>query len=102
MATRNRGRLISRTVKIAATKVLTARNSLYNLGLIDLDSCAWAKSLFKRMGLTKRMSTTGKTEITVRAKKDAELLFMYDVVALVEENNIYPNLIMNLDQTPSK
>ena len=102
MATRNRGRLVSRTIKIATTKALTARNPQYNLGHIDLDSCALAKSLFKRMGLTKRMSTTGKIEITARAKEDDELLFMYEIVALVEENNIYPNLIMNLDQTPSK
>ena len=82
MATRNRGRLVSRTIKIATTKALTARNPHYNLGHIDLDSCALAKSLFKRMGVTKRMSTTGKIEITVRAKKDDELLFMYEIVDL--------------------
>ena len=102
MATRNSNGLVSRTIAIAAAKALLARKPQYNLNHIDLASSAWAKRLFKGMGLAKRMSTTAKTEMPVRAKTEAELLFMHEIVELVEEHNIPPNLKMNLDQTPSK
>ena len=48
------------------------------------------------------MHTKGKIEIPAGARKEAELLFMHEIAALVEKQNIPPNLIMNLDQTPSK
>lgn len=102
MAIHNRGGVVSRTLTIAVAKSLTANNPKYNLGDIDLESSACAKSLLKRIGLTKQMSTTDKIEITAGAKKEAELLFMQRIVTLVEERNIPPNLVMNLDQTLSK
>ena len=48
------------------------------------------------------MKTTGKVEIPEGAKQEAELLYLHNIVTLVEEHNIPPNLILNLDQTPSK
>ena len=99
MATRIRGELVSTTITIAAAKALIPCNPQYNLGNVVLDSSAWPKSPFKRMGLTKRMSTTRKIEIPAGAKKQVELLFMQESVALVEERNIPSNLIMNLEQT---
>ena len=45
------------------------------------------------------MKTTGKVEIPERAKQEAELLYLHNIVTLVEENNIPHNLIFNLDQT---
>ena len=46
------------------------------------------------------MKTTGKVEIPERAKQEAELLYLHNIVTLVEEHNIPQNLILNLDQTP--
>ena len=44
------------------------------------------------MGLAKRISATGKIEIPAEAKKEAELLFMHEIVSLVKEQNIRLNL----------
>ena len=81
---------------------MIARNPQLNLGHIDLDSSSWAKSLFKRMGFVKRMKTTGKVEIPEGAMKEAQLLYLHDIMSLVEEHNIPDSLVMNLDQTPLK
>ena len=48
------------------------------------------------------MKTTGKVEILEGVKQEAELLYLYNIVTLVEEHNIPQNLILNLDQTPLK
>ena len=36
------------------------------------------------------------------AKREAELIFLHDVVRKIEDNNIPASLVLNLDQTPSK
>ena len=99
---RSRGGPISTIVAVTVAKVLISRNPELELQHIDLDSSSWAKSLFKRMGFVRRMKTTGKPEIPPGAKKEAELLYLHDIVAYIEEYNISPNLVMNLDQTPLK
>ena len=98
LATRSKGRLISSAIAIA----LIARYPEYNLGHIDLDSSSWAKSLFKRMGFVKRMSTTGKVEIREGAKYKAQLVYLHNIVAIAEEHKVPSCLILNLEQTPSK
>ena len=61
-----------------------------------------AKTLVKTMGFAKRAATTGRPDIPEGAKKKAEIIFLHQIVELVEENNIRPSLIMNSDQTPLK
>ena len=46
------------------------------------------------------MKTTGEVEILEGARKEAELMYLHNIVAIVEENKIPQNLIMNLDQAP--
>ena len=101
-AYRSRGGPVNSIIVVSIAKVLIARNPQLNLEHIDLDSSSWTKSLFKRMGLARRMKTTGKVEIPEGAKKEAELLYLHNIVAIVEEHEIPPDLIMNLDQTPLK
>ena len=48
------------------------------------------------------MKTTGKVEIPEGARKEAELMYLHNIVAIVEENKIPQILVMNLDQTPLK
>ena len=67
-----------------------------------MDSSHWAQSLFQRMDFKKRMRTTGKVEILEGARKEAELLYLHNIVTIVEKYEIPHSLIMNLDQTPLK
>ena len=101
-AYRSRGGPVNSLIAVSIAKVLITGNPQLNLGHLDLDSSSWAKSLFKRMGFTRRMKTTGKVEIPEGAKQEAELLFLHNIVTLIEEHNIPESLVMNLDQTPLK
>ena len=48
------------------------------------------------------MRTTGKVEIPEGARKEVELLYLHNIVMIVEKYEIPHSLIMNLDQTPLK
>ena len=48
------------------------------------------------------MQATGKVEIPEGARKEAELLYLQNIVTIVEKYEIPHSLIMNLDQTPLK
>ena len=102
LSLRRTGGLVSSTIAISAAKALIARNLQYNLSHIDLDSSYWAQSLFWRMGFKKRMRTTGKVEIPEGAGKEAELLYLHNIVTIVEKNEILHSSIMNSDQPPLK
>ena len=54
------------------------------------------------MGVKKRMRTAGKVEIPEGARKEAELLYLHNIVTIVEKYEIPHSLIMTLDQTPLK
>ena len=84
---RSRGGPFNSVIAVSIAKVLIARNPQLNLDHIDLDSSSWAKSLFQRMGFTRRMKTTGKVEIPEGAKQEAQLLYLHNIVTLVEEHN---------------
>lgn len=62
----------------------------------------WAQSFFHRMGFKKRSATTGKVIIPEGARKEAEILYLYDIVTKIENYRIPSELVFNLDQTPSK
>ena len=102
LALRSRGGLITSVVVVSVSKALIARNPHLMLDHIDLDSSSCEKNLFRRMGFKKRMKTTGKIEIPNGAKKDAQLLYLHDIVSLVDNHKIPDNLIFNLDQTKLK
>ena len=75
---------------------------LQAVGNIDLESTAWAPSLFKRMGYVKRRKTSSKLEIPDAARKEIEFLFYHEIDTYVEKFKITPFIILNLDQTPLK
>ena len=101
LALRSRG-LITSVIAAYVAKALIARNLHLMLDHIDLDASSWAKSLFCRMGFNKCMKTAGKIEIPDGAKKEAQLLYLHDIVSLVDDHNIPDILILNLDQTKLK
>ena len=75
---RKKGSVVNTVVvAVATTKelILTViSDDDEDLKLIDLESKAWAKSLFKQMGFCKREATTLKAEIPVLAKREAKFL----------------------------
>ena len=89
---------ISQKKAKATAKALTERSDLEHLKELDLENSSWTKSLLKRMDFVKRAATTGRSNITKGAKKEAEILFLHQVNDLAEENNIPTSLIMNSDQ----
>ena len=48
------------------------------------------------------MRTTGEVEIPEGARKEAESLYLHNIVTTVDKYEIPHSLIMNLDQTPLK
>ena len=100
LAASNRGAVITRASAVSAGKALL--NKYPNIvGRIDLDSSAWARSLFQRMGFVRRRLTSTKVDIPDKARKEIEYQFHYDIVSKVERHKIPESLIINLDQTPS-
>ena len=67
-----------------------------------MNSSRWVKSLFARMNFVKRKKTSSKVDIPDKACKEIEFLFLHEIVTKVEKNNIPPELILNIDQTPLK
>ena len=54
------------------------------------------------MGFKRRTATTGKLAIPQGARKEAELIYLHEIVSVVEKHSIPSSLVVNLDQTPSK
>ena len=50
----------------------------------------------------KRMSTASKADIPEGERPKSELLYLHEIVSLVEELNMPSRLLMNLDQTNFK
>ena len=101
-ALRQKGGVVNTVVAIATAKALIERSKDEHLKLIDLESCYWAESLFRRMGFVKRASTTSRPEIPYGSRKEAELIFHHDIAYKVEKFQIPELLIININQTPSK
>ena len=72
-----KGGVVNTVVAVATTKVLMFRmisDDDEDLKLIDIESTAWAKSLFKHMGFGKGAATTSKAEIPELAGREVKLL----------------------------
>ena len=54
------------------------------------------------MGFVRRLGTTVKVSIPDSIKKELEKSYLHGIVKKVEDNDIPPSLVLNLDQTPSK
>ena len=60
------------------------------------------QSLFRHMGFVRRFATTGKLELSEGVKREAELLYINDIMNLIETHNIPKSMVLNLHQTPLK
>ena len=54
------------------------------------------------MSFVRRLGTTGKVPIPDSLKKELQKSYLYGIVKKIEDNDIPPSLVVNVDQTPSK
>lgn len=87
---------------MSVAEALIKHHPEMQLDHIDISGSNWAQSLFRRMGFVKRFGTTGKVPIPEALRKELETSYLHDIVRKIEDNNILPSLVLNLDQTPSK
>ena len=83
---RKKGGVVNTVIAAASTKELMLTmisDDDEDLKLIDIESAAWVKSLFKQMGFCKGAATTSKAEIPELPKLEAKLLWQYQVANLV-------------------
>ena len=60
----------------------------------------WAKSLFRRMGFTKRAATTGKLNLPKLFVDEKSFTFLNDIAMHAQQSAIPSTMILNWDQTP--
>ena len=101
-ALRKKGGVVNAVVARSVAKALVKSSGKKDLEVLDLDGRWWIQSLFRRMGFVRRAATTSKVEIPEGAKKEAEMVYLYKIVSMVEKYQIPKSMILNLDQTPLK
>ena len=62
----------------------------------------WIQSLYARMNMSRRMVTTSRPIVTRALWNEVRDQFLNEIVAAVALHNIPDELIINVDQTPSK
>ena len=97
-ATRYKRGIVNSLVAIVTAKGLLKRYPGLEKENLKIER-SWAQSLLRRMGFVRRIKTTGKVHIPVRAQKEAELKFLHQIVNQVEKYQIPPSLIIDFDQT---
>ena len=63
---------------------------------------SWLQSLYQRMNLTRRIVTMSRPAITKATWLEVKATFLHDIVSAIVEDEIPDELILNVDQTPSK
>ena len=62
----------------------------------------WVQSLYKRMNFTRRIVTTSRPIVTKSLWIETRTQFLHDIAHAVANYDIPNELIINVDQTPSK
>ena len=62
----------------------------------------WAYSLLERMNFVKRKATTAKSKYMIDNFKQVKKQFLNDVTAIIQMEEIHPELVLNFDQTGIK
>ena len=62
----------------------------------------WLYSLYKKMNFVRRTVTVSRPVVTVALRIEIRTLFLHDIWTLVQTYNIPDELIINVDQIPSK
>ena len=98
---RYRGGRTTFSVAVAVAKALVQKSDDDGLKILQFGKHL-AQIRFRRMGFKNIAATTGKVIIPEGARKEAELMYLHDIVIKIETHNIPPQLAFNMGQTPSK
>ena len=98
---RSRGAVINTSIAIATANGFIEHSNDKSLKHLSLER-PWAQSLFPRMGYVRRFPTTGKVKLPQGVKREAELLYIHNILNLIETPKIPKSMALNLDQTPVK
>ena len=63
---------------------------------------SWVRSLYGQMKLSRRTTTTSRPVVTRALWQEIHTQYLHDIASIVQAHNIPDELILNLDQTPSK
>ena len=98
---RSRGAVINTSIAIATANGFIKHSKYESLKHLSLER-SWTQSLLRRMGYVRRFANTGKVELPQGVKRGAELLYIHDIVNLIETHKIPKSMVLNLDQTTVK
>ena len=62
---------------------------------------SWVQSIYRRMGLSRRLGTTGRPPGRRRIYEECRFDYLHDISNKVSTFSIVPDLIINIDQAPS-
>lgn len=62
---------------------------------------SWVQSIYRRMGVTRRLGTTGRPPVPKGIYTECRLEFLRDIDHKIRAYSIPESLIINIDQTPS-
>ena len=77
-------------------------NVAYKSYLDFVPTRGWRRALYVRLNLSRRRATTGRPPISKAAFKEISIKFHHSITSLVRMHSIPDQLIVTLDQTPSK
>ena len=92
--------MLFRVCRWASLKVIWI--SKYGRQLEFCVTKGWMQYLYTRMNLSRRMVTTSQPIIRKSIWEEVRLKFLHDIVDICIEYQILDELIINIDQTPSK
>ena len=98
---RSCGVVINTSIAIATANGFIKHSNAESLKRLSLER-PWVQSLFHRIGYIRRFATTGKVEFPQGIKREAELLYIHDIVNVIETHKIAKLMVIHLDQSPVK
>ena len=101
-AVRANGGVVNIHVVRAATDALIASNPSSSMHLQNFSKPrSWVQSLYRRMGYTKRASTTSRPPVPQGLYSECRRDYLQDIDSKIRKYGIPPELVLNSDQTPS-
>ena len=99
---RARGGVINSTVVRATALALLESDSSHPLSIEVKDlKRSWVQSVYKRMGLVRRMATTSRPPVPKGVYNESRLQYLRDIERAIKTYSIPPELVLNSDQIPS-
>ena len=101
-ALRAKGGVVNIHVIRATAEALICSNpsQMHHFNKFDMPR-SWVQSIYRRMGVTRRLGTTGRPPVPKGMYTEFRLEFLKDIDHKVRAYSIPKSLIINIDQTPS-